>query len=335
MRKSAQSLNEYGIGLFLVAIVGLITLKLVGDNVADLFTNTISRKKPEIAAVANPVAPANGASTPVIIPQLFFANVPSRLVTVDLGNGKKLSFYYSEPADLAETAGTDGVTSQSAKLILELADQLKAQGEIDETTYQDMVELAKRGHKIKDLQALIAKKLPANGFKTAEERYNFLNDPKNSVLFDGKRITLMEATQSELSQEVAWEGYEANYSNKQDYIGAAEYMEFALSSSSGYQSGVDHNMKQFEALANDPTLTTLGLFQNQLARVLSSSSIKNPAVKDLIRNVLALDIVDSSKSTYYVPSKQELSSMLKQRTEASSNDICKLSNSTSCQERNG
>lgn len=77
-----------------------------------------------------------------------FANLTTDKVTMDMGNGKTISFFAPSIQESLQTVGANGVTGRSAYILQQLAEQLKAEGDLSAEEYQDLVRLSQVGYNL-------------------------------------------------------------------------------------------------------------------------------------------------------------------------------------------
>lgn len=313
MKKSGQNLSEYLLPLALVGIIGIVSLSSIAGNLNGMFTNMIGTAKKPISSPGNTNAPANSVSNP-------FPNLPGKLVTVDLGNGKSITLNIANPQAVAESTGGYGVTENSLAVIQQLIDQLKEQGE-DPAKIAELEKLALAGQKIKDLQKQIEAKFPAEGFATAQARFDFLRDPANSIVVDGKTISLLMASY-QLSPGIL-NTQESTVEND-----LRDYNHFSAYYNDNYGGKYDLNYRD---TFNDGPVS---LFLKQLSTVESSGILNNPALKQLVKEELSTQIYNAAIQTTQVPTRAQVGALV-EITRNSSNDICSLSNTITCQDRAG
>lgn len=315
MRKAGQSLNDYFLPLALVGVVGIVSLSLIGSNLSDLFSNMIGKKKnTAVAATANAAAVPTNALTSQTNTSL--SNLPGQTVTINLGNGKSLKLDYADPVAAAESAGGNGVTENALAVLQQVINQLREQGE-DETKVAALEKLAQEGHKIKNLQKQIEDLFPTKGFSDQESRYAFLIDPANSIIVDGQSMTLMQAASS-------LHHYNYTFTNEED--------RFKLNAENYTKFNYDNSFETYDYNNLSNESTRINSFMAQLQAVENSGLLDNPALKRLVKEELARDIFTSSSQTYAAPNKTEVAALVK-TTRNSSNNICTLANSATCQDR--
>jgi hypothetical protein len=133
--KAGNNLVEY---ILPVALVGLVILGSV-VGVTNGIQSQISRE------YGTPESLTSTQKTVKLRP--FGVNPYLRTVQIDLGNGKSitLSNFPTSPVKVIETDGASGNTFLIAKALKELANKLKASGEINETQFQSLIDLANQG----------------------------------------------------------------------------------------------------------------------------------------------------------------------------------------------
>ncbi|MBY0406001.1 MAG: hypothetical protein K2X66_19010 [Cyanobacteria bacterium] len=272
------------------------------------------------------VTGGNGKNDASITPaSMPFSTLPGKIVQLDLGNGKSLNLNYPNPAAVADTAGGNGVTENALSLIKQIAQQLRDQGE-DPTKIVELEKLALAGQKIKDLQKQIETKFPIEGFTSDQDRFNFLNDPANNILVEGKETTLLDASamlsvynNNNNPKQSKFENYNYNFINNNNKN--ANNINY-------YNFNYDYFIN-----SNKFTQTPLYNFMGQLKTVESTGLLlSNPLLKQLVKDDLSFQIFNSANQTVRVPTKSDVSELVK-TTRAGSNDICTLSKSTICQDK--
>lgn len=337
MRQKGQNLGEYGIAFGLIVVVSIAVLSLIGTNVSDLFTGSIKKKSP--AQTARATSNSSAPATSLASGNLPFSNLPGKLVQVDLGNGKSLQLNYADPVAVAEAAGGNGVTENALAVLDQVIAQLKEQGE-DEAQIAELEKLAMAGHKIKDLQKLVEAKYPAAGFRNNRERFQFLSDPANSVVVDGKEVTLLKTLKLLNGAGMALSG------DKGDFFAHYAYYDAYIKGSDLDPRNDDRNTLPENAFYTDKTFNnyTHSIFNNdymplnefmyQLDTVKQLGILSNPVLKRLIADDLSRQIFISSSQMAQVPTRSEVGKLV-QITRTSSNDICTASNAVTCQDRAG
>jgi len=174
-RSDGQSLTEYGIAAALIAIVAISGLTRLGGNLGKLFNGMLPGPGQQTAAVTANQLPAAGSTF-----------VPSSSANASSSPTASAAILLSAPLTTkalsasVQTAGVNGTTSMLSDSLLLKANQLKADGKIDENTYNDIVALANQGHKLAQIETAIdsaAKSAGSNGG---------LGFDKTSVVLNGK-----------------------------------------------------------------------------------------------------------------------------------------------------
>ncbi|MBY0403378.1 MAG: hypothetical protein K2X66_05735 [Cyanobacteria bacterium] len=310
---SGQSLSEYAMPIALVSVLAIASLGLLGQQVSNQFNQSITKAPPRVTPIGFAGSSVNEA---------MLQALPGQFYQIALSNGKTLSFRYTNPAAVAESVGSNGVTDKAALEMLRLAKELRNAGELDQTQFQGLVDLANKGHAMAQTQKQVDTLLPNQSLGDSASRLAFLKNttlPQNG----GGSKTLFE-TLSNLSlisnngSSPVWdENYTYNW-NIQDRI-------------NDFYNSYDWQVEQATKLKNSNFNFNSPLvgFMNQLKAVEASGALKNPAVNALIKNVFAPEIFKSVNNSITVDTKQELAERY-QSTQANSNNICTLSQSIQC-----
>lgn len=327
MRQRGQNIGEYGLALGLIVVVCISVLSLFGTNLQDLFSNSIKHKSPlpsvDIAGTAGEsgVSFQNTSATA----KNPFPTLPGKLVQVDLGNGKTLTLNMADPVAVAEAAGGNGVTENALAAIEQIIAQLREQGE-DEAQIAELEKLALAGQKIKAVQQQIEAKYPPSGqFESQSEKFAFLTDPANNIVVNGEEMTLMKASQQLSTNTGTFSGISSSGVYSQSYSDSASA--YANRSYYEYTNTIDRDPDKFSMA---PGL--LHQFMRQLQAVETSGLLNTPALKNLIKDQLSKQIFSASNQTFQAPSKTDFANLVR-ITRTSSNDICTMANSATCQDR--
>ncbi len=150
-----QSLSEYGLASFLVAIVAIPVLSVlsiqVGDTLPDLLDRIFGGTPPAVfAAHTEPGTAASANATGNIAHD-------GENVTLHLGNGRTITIadYPQNIGASIETAGANGTTSRMMSSLQSLIRQLEEAGEIDRDQAGRLEKLANQGHKIAGIEAIL------------------------------------------------------------------------------------------------------------------------------------------------------------------------------------
>ncbi|MBY0406002.1 MAG: hypothetical protein K2X66_19015 [Cyanobacteria bacterium] len=323
--KPGQSLSEYALPIALVSLIGIVSLSLLGNTLSDMFTNLVTQKNNTgIVAIKPPSKFQNsgGNNTLTATSNIPFANLPGKIVQMNLSNGKSMTLNFANPVAVADSVGGNGVTENAVALLQQIAQQLRDQGE-DPNKIAELEKLAQYGQKIKDLQKQVEAKFPKEGFKSTVDRFNFLINPANSIMVEGKETTLLDAS-SLLS----------SYNGTPDYFPKNSFqnydVKFVSSNSNQKYDGIYANY--FRSNRETTEKTPLVNFMNQLQKVENSGLLSNPQLKQLVKDDLSFQIFNSANQTVRMPTKSDVSELVK-ITRVGSNDICTLAKSTLCQDR--
>lgn len=313
MKANGQNLAEYSIVIGLVALVSMGALALFGQSISQGLGDTLA-----FGQSGNP-AGSGLENTPQLNQGNPFPDLPGKRITIDLGNGKSLTLNYADPVAVAESSGGNGVTENALAVIKQMVAQLREQGE-DEAKIVELEKLALEGQKIKSLQQQIEAKFPKEGFASVNERFNFVKDPANSIVVEGKEMTLLDAS-SVLSFTLTSDTYDSdlyqylyNYNQNNTYTDSNYYK-------------ISHSLYYGKA-------GPLYDYMQQLLKVEDSGLLSNPVLKSLVKDDFSRQIFYSSNQTFIAPTQAEVGALVK-TTRTSSNNICALSNSVTCQDRAG
>jgi hypothetical protein len=164
--QKGQNLSEYGLAVGLVAIVGIVGLSLLGQQVSDLLGNTITKRKATLISTAF----LPNTNTP------FLAAFPDITLTSPSGKPYTLPNYpatASQFKELIDSTGSDGTQR--------LAAFLKALAAIDDPEFiskeeQDILKrLAQQGFRLAEYQNNIESSA-TRGYKVIDEEKGGLKD---------------------------------------------------------------------------------------------------------------------------------------------------------------
>jgi hypothetical protein len=303
-----QSLSEYAMPVALVSVLAIASLGLLGQQVSNQFNQSITKAPPRIA-------PIGFAGSSVNEPML--QALPGQFYQIALSNGKTLSFRYTNPAAVAESVGSNGVTDKAALEMLRLAKELRNAGELDQTQFQGLVDLANKGHAMAQIQKQVDALLPNKSLGDSASRLAFL---KNTTLpQNGKTLFDTLSNLSLVKNDGTSSGWDESFTYNWN---------LDISRIGDYFRTYDWQVKN--ANSNFNKNSPLNGFMNQLKAVEASGALKNPAVNALIKNVFAPEIFKSVNNSITVDTKQELAERY-QNTQANSNNICTVSQSIQCQ----
>lgn len=228
---------------------------------------------------------------------------------------------------VAEAAGGNGVTENALSVLDQMIAQLQEQG-VDPAKIAQLEKLSQAGHKIKAIQKQIEAKCLQQGFKNDLERYNFLNNPANSIVVNGKTMKLLDA-----ARLLSLEGSSSVYTSatlKEIYIHHGD--------SISLKSNYDYSLAHFEAgplsAYDNIEVPPIFNFMLQLREVENSGLLSNPTLSRLVKEDLSRQIFNSSDQTLLVPTHSDVAALV-QTTQTSSNAICSLANAVTCQDRAG
>lgn len=311
MRQKGQNLGEYSLGLGLIVVVCIVTVGMIGSNVSQMFTGSITHKsstKDADSETAGGKGQGVGFITPVLKDGAPFPNLPGKIMEITLENGKKLSINIADPVSVAETDGTLGGTQNALAALQQVISQLETQGE-DPRVIEALRKLALKGQDIKDTQLILQN---AIGNKTFADNQEYLTFLGNTTLTD---VYGNPSSPSKLFQDM-------NYSNfTNSSIDSLTYM----------------------LTAPPPPSTPAGAFLTQLSAVNKLDTVKNsPALQGLLNEVLSLQIYEAMKSTENTMWSQSGVTDLPQNlpiytqtVRQNSNNICALSHASDCIDRSG
>ncbi|MBY0404618.1 MAG: hypothetical protein K2X66_12015, partial [Cyanobacteria bacterium] len=326
-----QSLSEYVLPISLVSLLGIVGLSLLGNNLSTLFTNTISTKQnPGMITRNAPSIPQNvGGNNPLTASSnIPFSNLPGKMIQMNLNDGKSLTLNYADPVAVADSAGGNGVTENALAILKQIAQQLREQGE-DETKVVALEKLAQYGQKIKEIQKQVEAKFPEGRLEVDIDRFNFLTNPDNNILVDGKEMSLLEAS----AMLTTFENNDRNI--KLDTFDAYSSL-FTSNKNNAITYNARMNFNSFNTTytptPNQTTSSPLINFMAQLKTVEDTGLLQNTLLKQLVRDDLSFQIFNSSNQTVKVPTKFELSELV-QRTRNNANDLCSLAKSVTCKDR--
>jgi hypothetical protein len=316
MKQPGQNLGEYGIVLGLVAIVCIFTVGMLGTNVSSLLTGSIRHQSATgIAETAggwghNMKGPHDPSSLTGAEGGIPFASLPGKILEVTLENGRKFRINMADPVAVAETAGPLGGTENALAAFIQMIDQLEQQGE-DPAVIAELRELALRGQDIKETMQILKNAIGNRTFRNTDEYMSFIGTTQ-IVDIHGKATT-----------PSAIFGEMHLYSN------------FTNSSSDSLGYMVTTAAPQ----GDDPT----SAFIKKLADVNKLDYVKNsPTMRSLLNELFGLQIYEASKTAYEtmwsesgVTDFPQGLDVYKDTVRVNANNICVLSNSESCMDRNG
>lgn len=161
--RKGTSMPENAVILGLLVLVSVLALSMTGTSIKGFYTSVASHFS---NVFPGPDTPFNAVPDTIGSIGDPIGDTPgTRHLKVTLADGTILNLA-GYPADLAtavETMGTDGTTKQYAQTIQALAEQLKAQGKIDETQYQSLMDLSNEGFSLADSQKKLALALADSG----------------------------------------------------------------------------------------------------------------------------------------------------------------------------
>lgn len=310
-------MNEYLIIMGVVGIVAVLSLNMLGGNLQSLFTGTIQSHSSENLKTGVERADQFPGSQDVTA----FRNVPGQKFSLKLEDGKALSFWYPNPAAVAETAGGNGVSKNALAILDQVISQLKTQNE-DPETLDELAKLSLAGHKIQALQARIESQFPKEGFPSPEAKYDFL--VSHNIEVDGKSMTLLEAGWTLAAEPPPSMVSEAATLYPEDYF-KLRYNQLGPLTVNGFFSDGASLSGAYE----HPSL--FWEFMAQLNGVAKAGIFKNPELDQIVRQMLSQQIAYSSLSTLHTRNKAEVSKLVAE-TQAASNKICRFSDTTLCQQ---
>jgi Flp pilus assembly pilin Flp len=311
MRHTGQSLVEYSVALGLVAVVAIGSVIAFGqtlggtlDGIQGFFLGAPNTASPLTAGGSN-----SGSGTATIDSR--FANMNYDKVTMDLGNGKAISFFAPAMRDVVDTAGGNGVTDRAAYILRQLADELKrTDPTVTEEEYQDLVRLSELGYTMRDIQKALEGAIPEGRnlpYEDDVEEFGL----QTVVNYNGRQITF-----SELSSEIG-------------HGLLKDPNTLALALEQNFQGIINQSVSYTDpALARRPSIE----FTQLLHKIQNSNSFQNkPALKELVVNVLSKEIFNATMMTTNTYDKALIRDVLVPITGENSEAICGLSNSIQCQ----
>lgn len=198
-----QSLSEYAIisGVILVLVIPALTF--LGKDISSAFSGILSMKDSSAKQGATtPATEAPASSESLTIPTMSLgANNSSLLPSTGLnlvtakGTVIAVPEYSQDIANTVLTAGANGATEMLANTIKTVADQALAAGEITESQYNVLIELANQGHYLGDIAGAVeeAAKISTNGT-------DFHGQP---LVINGQEFTM-----AQLSKQIGYANYD-------------------------------------------------------------------------------------------------------------------------------
>jgi hypothetical protein len=259
---------------------------------------------------------------------------PPKTYEVTLGDGRTLRVSLSDPAQIAETAGGSGITHNALAALDNIILQLEQQSEGTDPAIGPLRELAERGRKIRDVQAMIESQFPPEGFKTTSEKIEFMR--ANYINLNGNRISLLAA-----ANQLNFEGYYAGTMGLR-VTPSSRNTPSTGSGKRGLITRADQARNVYELFLDNRTVALTdadGLdsqkslylrdFMTQYYTVKDQGILDDPVMNQLITDVLGRQIFMSSLSTREVATQAELKNLVTV-TGAGAKGICNLSNTRNC-----
>lgn len=184
MRKtSGQSLTEYGLIVSLVVLSAITALSLLGGNTMMTLSNLVGTasaseplgtakltEPPGSSPVPSAQSPASPATGTAISPPAF---------TTANGTDIQLANYPIDLHQSVATSGANGTTSLLANNLTSTAQQLLDAGDISQTQFNELMDLANQGHKLATIYGLLEQAHEADmagktsmGYENYELMYN-------------------------------------------------------------------------------------------------------------------------------------------------------------------
>lgn len=156
-KRIGQGVTEYSLIFGLVLLVVITTLPLLQSSLSHSVEGMIPQRK---EVLKTSVSTASTATIAAINTEDLGAKPALEQMPLVLStDGTDISSVISA----VQTVGANGATSMLADSLLSLAKQLKAEGSIDESTYNDIVKLANQGHSIAQIEAALETSIKAAG----------------------------------------------------------------------------------------------------------------------------------------------------------------------------
>jgi hypothetical protein len=175
--RKGQSLLEFGLIAAGVLVLAIPAMMVLGRNLNSLWMGMLSIPPPSAAPVVAKVpfeppsptpTPSGGGSGSTSPPSpSASSNLPAVLNAATI-------------TQMVQTAGVNGATDELANSLVNQAEKLLAEGQIDEAAYNNIIALANQGHRLADIESAImsAAKAAGNGGGSGYDR--------SSAQFDGK-----------------------------------------------------------------------------------------------------------------------------------------------------
>jgi hypothetical protein len=226
----------------------------------------------------------------------------------------------SDPAQIPETSGGSGMTHNAWAALDSIITQLEVSSNGTDPAIGPLRELANRGKKIRDIQALIESTFPPEGFPDAGARSQFLRS--HNITLDGQTVSLQSALDKLSAFGIDSTSFYSFDPNTNETPPQAERIRESYNNlmSNGVSDGSMLSQGQNPYLYD---------FMMQYQQVKNLGLLADPTLNDLITNVLAKQIYVSSMSTKHAGAKTELVNLVNV-TGTGANGICQLSNATDC-----
>ncbi|MBY0403806.1 MAG: hypothetical protein K2X66_07890 [Cyanobacteria bacterium] len=318
-QKSGQSLTEYALPIALVCILGITILGVLGTQVSGIFSNTLATKPPS-KTPSNPInqSPVSSGGTSN---NNLLANLPGKLLSVDIGNGQTLQLNYINAGDAAETAGPNGVTQNSLAGLQQIIQQFEQMPTSDPVVITSLKQLAQKGYETQMYQQVYSDFLKSGGSspdqETLTDNYAKMLEYGKPVISlpDGSKISLFD-----LKQYIGSNTAPASASK----LPPTKFMEsfdkvYALDMTS--VKGSNNGNNNFKGLQG---------FTTQLALIEKDGIFtKYPGLKPLLVDVLSKDLYAAAYSTAMSNNLEAIKGYT-QRVGWRSDDICVTSRASSC-----
>ncbi|MBY0404851.1 MAG: hypothetical protein K2X66_13200 [Cyanobacteria bacterium] len=371
VKANGQALPEYSLALGLITLVAIGSLMGLSGQLNDLFSNMFSVSGSSKSAVKTNLSGTTSLPQ-VSLPSLqlspvsngsALANLPGKIITVDLGNGRSIQINAADFKAAAETMGPNGVSGNALSILDQVVQQLKEQGDSsDQAVIQQVAQLSKLGHKLANVQELFQQGAGERTFENAQTRNQFYDVTKIPLGPNGPQTSLSDLYYKYLYVEnrdslnqvgtIPKKGRGAYYDAgipigssfnqtqilsyfDKTYAGGKLASEYKKNSSSNYVSGAVRE-GQISLMDEKDPKSNYGSIQEFLAQlnVVRNSGLydKYPPLKGIVDDLAAKQLYLGVLSTPYKLNTQDLVA-LTDNSRTQSQVICRESRTVNCQNR--